>query len=114
MLAESPFCMALATSLDQRSPQRLLVTSALSAKPTSLPISLARSVMPAVHLAGANTARAAPPLPAPRWMWPGSGRFTLMLLAMQPTVLPQPTTPAMVSSFMQFCNETMKPPGARY
>ena len=33
---------------------------------------------------------------------------------MQPTVLPQPTTPAIVSSFMQFCNETMKPPGARY
>ena len=25
---------------------------------------------------------------------------------MQPSVLPQPTTPAMVSSFMQFCNET--------
>ena len=33
---------------------------------------------------------------------------------MQPTVLPQPTTPAIVSSFMQFCSETMKPPGARY
>ena len=30
---------------------------------------------------------------------------------MQPTVLPQPTTPAMVSSFMQFCSETMKPSG---
>jgi len=39
-------------------------------------------------------------------MWPGSGRFTLMLLAMQPSVLPQPTTPAMVYSFMQFCSDT--------
>ena len=33
---------------------------------------------------------------------------------MQPKVLPQPTTPAMVSSFMQFCSETTKPSGARY
>jgi len=37
-----------------------------------------------------------------------------MLLAMQPIVLPQPTTPAIVASFMQFCNETTKPPGAKY
>ena len=33
---------------------------------------------------------------------------------MQPSVLPQPTTPAIVSSFMQFCSETTKPSGARY
>ena len=29
-----------------------------------------------------------------------------MLLAMQPIVLPQPTTSAIVASFMQFCNDT--------
>jgi hypothetical protein len=34
-------------------------------------------------------------------MWPGSGRLTVMLPAMQPSVLPQPTMPAIVSSFMQ-------------
>jgi hypothetical protein len=39
-------------------------------------------------------------------MWPGSGKFTVMLLAMQPSVLPHPTMPAMVSSFMQFCSDT--------
>jgi hypothetical protein len=39
-------------------------------------------------------------------MWPGAGRLTVIRLAMQPTVLPQPTTPATVSSFMQFCSET--------
>ena len=33
---------------------------------------------------------------------------------MAPSVLPQPTTSAIVSSFMQFCRETTKPPGARY
>ena len=33
---------------------------------------------------------------------------------MQPTTRPQPTTPAMVSSFMQFCNDTTKPFGDRY
>src|SRR5882757_5888018 len=37
-----------------------------------------------------------------------------MLLAMQPSVLPQPTMPAMVSSFMQFCSDTTYPSGARY
>ena len=37
-----------------------------------------------------------------------------MLLAMQPSVLPQPTMPAIVSSFMQFCSDTTKPLGARY
>ena len=35
-------------------------------------------------------------------------RYTpdLMLLATQPSVLPQPMMPAIVSSFMQFCSET--------
>jgi hypothetical protein len=47
-------------------------------------------------------------------MWPGSGRLTVIEEAMQPKVLPQPTTEAMVSSFMQFCNDTTKPSGARY
>jgi hypothetical protein len=29
-----------------------------------------------------------------------------MVLAMQPTVRPQPTTPAIVSSLMLFCSDT--------
>src|ERR1700744_796245 len=37
-----------------------------------------------------------------------------MELAMQPTTLPQPTTPAIVASFMQFCSATTKPAGAKY
>ena len=37
-----------------------------------------------------------------------------MELATQPSVLPQPTTLATVSSFMQFCSETTKPSAARY
>ena len=61
-----------------------------------------------------NTVCALPPLPAPRWIRPGSGRLTRIELAMQPSVLPQPTTPAIVSSFMQFCSDTTNPSGARY
>src|SRR5581483_4809172 len=37
-----------------------------------------------------------------------------MELAMQPTTRPQPTTEAIVSSFMQFCSDTTKPFGDRY
>jgi len=36
----------------------------------------------------------------------GSHRSTVIELAMQPSVLPQPTMPAIVSSFMQFCSDT--------
>ena len=36
-----------------------------------------------------------------------------MTLAMHPTVRPQPTTPAMVSSLMQFWSDTTNPSGAR-
>ena len=64
--AESPFCMALATSFDQRSPHRLLVTLALSAMPTSRPTSCARSVMRPCTSPARNTVCAAPRLPAPR------------------------------------------------
>ena len=37
-----------------------------------------------------------------------------MVLAMQPTVLPQPTIFAMRSSLMLFCRDTTNPSGARY
>ena len=47
----------------------------------------------------------------PRRTVPGPVNSTEMRLAMQPTVRLQPTTPATVSSFMQFCRETTKPPG---
>ena len=36
----------------------------------------------------------------------GLGQVDRDAAAMQPSVLPQPTTPAMVSSLMQFCNDT--------
>ena len=114
MQADSPLPMTLATSFDQRSPHRLGVTMALSAVPTRRHTSSARGVLRPCTSPVRNTVCALPPLPAPRWMWPGSGRLTMMELAMQPRVLPQPTTPAIVSSFMQFCSETTKPSGARY
>ena len=44
-----------------------------------------------------------------RRMRPASYRSTEIIEATAPTVRPQPTTPAMVSSFMQFCSETTKP-----
>ena len=87
---------------------------ALSASATSRQISFTRSVTRPCTSPVRNTVCFAPLLPAARRTWPGSHRSTVMELAMQPTVLPQPTTPAMVSSFMQFCNETMKPFGERY
>ena len=106
--------MALVTSFDQRSPHRLVVTRALSDSATSRPISLARSVMRPCTSPTRKTVWAAPHLPAARRTWPGSHRSTVMEQAMAPSVRPQPTMPAMVSSFMQFCSETQKPPGARY
>ena len=74
--AERPLPMTLATSLDQRSPQRLSVTLALSAVPTSRQTSSARGVTRPCTSPARNTVCAAPRLPAPRWMWPGSGRLT--------------------------------------
>ena len=61
-----PFAIVLATSFDQRSPQRLSVTLALSALETSRQISCARSVMRPCTSPVRNTVCAAPPLPAPR------------------------------------------------
>ena len=50
-----------------------------------------------------------------RRTWPGSNSSTpTPPPTTQPTVRPQPTTPAMRSSLMQFCDDTTKPPGARY
>jgi len=46
-------------------------------------------------------------------MRPPSYRSTEIIDATAPTVRPQPTTPAMVSSFMQFCSDTTKPRSAR-
>ena len=47
-------------------------------------------------------------------MRPASYMSTEISEAIMPTVLPQPTMPAMRSSFRQFCSETMKPSGERY
>ena len=55
-----------------------------------------------------------PDLPAARLIWPGACSSTVIELAIDPSVLPQPTMPAIVSSFMQFCSETQYPSGARY
>ena len=112
--ADSPLPITLVTSFDQRSPHRFSVTIALSASETRRQISLTRSVTRPCTSPVRNTVCFVPLLPAARRTWPGSHRSTVIELAMQPTVLPQPTTPAIVSSFMQFCSETMKPPGARY
>src|SRR5690242_12588831 len=50
-----------------------------------------------------------------RRTWPGSNSSTpTPPPTTQPTVRPQPTTPAIRSSLIQFCDDTTKPPGARY
>ena len=50
----------------------------------------------------------------PRWIRPGSCSSTEIVLAMQPTVRPQPTILAMRSSLMQFCSDTTKPSGHKF
>ena len=63
--------------------------------------------MPAVHFAGAKHGVRRPVLAGAAVDMAGlRAGSTVMLLAMQPSVLPQPTMPAMVSSFMQFCSDT--------
>ena len=61
-----------------------------------------------------NTVCLSPPLATVRRMRAGSNMSTEISEATMPTVLPQPTTPAMRSSFRQFCSDTTKPSGARY
>ena len=61
----------------------------------------------AMHLADAEDGVASiADLPAARRTWPGACSSTVIELAIEPNVLPQPTMPAIVSSFMQFCSET--------
>src|SRR6201994_4946832 len=112
--ADRPLPITLVTSFDQRSPHRFSVISALSASPTRRQISFTRSVTRPCTSPVRNTVCRDPLLPAARRTWPGSHRSTVIELAMQPTVLPQPTTPAIVSSFMQFCSETINPLGDKY
>jgi len=104
---ERPFPMTLATSLDQRSPQRCghLCVVGIGDQAGYF---LCTWRDAAVQLAGANTVCLAPCLPVPRWTCPGAGRLTVMQLGMQPSVLPHPATCAMVSSFIQFCNVGVK------
>jgi hypothetical protein len=104
---ERPFPMTLATSLDQRSPQRCGHLGVVGIGDQA-GYFLCTWRDAAVQLAGANTVCLAPCLPVPRWMCPGAGRLTVMQLGMQPSVLPHPATCAMVSSFIQFCNVGVK------
>ena len=106
--------MTLVTSFDQRSPHRFSVTMALSALATRPQTSLARSVMRPCTSPTRNTVWRVPDLPAARRICPGACSSTVIELAIEPSVLPQPTMPAIVSSFMQFCSETQYPSGARY
>jgi hypothetical protein len=92
--------------VDQRSPQMFSVTKALSALARSPQTSLARSVMRPCTSPTRNTVCFEPDLPAARRICPGACNSTVIELAIEPKVLPQPTTPAIVSSFMQFCSET--------
>src|SRR5262245_28486902 len=112
--AETPFAMALTTSFVQRSPQRFCVTLAESESASRRQTSLARSVTRPCTSPTRNTVWPAPLLPEARRTWPGSQSSTVIELAIEPSVLPQPTMPAIVSSLMQFCRETTKAPGARY
>src|SRR5260370_5267079 len=103
---ERPLPITLVTSFDQRSPQKFSVTNALAALARSPQTSLARSVTRPCPSPTRNTVCFEPDLPAARRTCPGACSSTVIELATEPNVLPQPTTPAIVSSFMQFCNET--------
>src|SRR3954467_3550871 len=93
VVADIPLAIALVTSFDQRSPHRLVVASAESAYETRRLISVTRSVMRPCTSPVRNTVCLSPLLPAARRTCPGSHRSTVIELAMQPTTLPQPTTP---------------------
>ena len=112
--ALTPLRIPFTHSFDQRSPQRFVVASAPSMR-ASMPLS-------------SSTRGVTRPCVSPTWMdltlksrgivrrtQPGSYRSTPKLLpTMQPTVRPQPTTRAIVSSLIEFCAETTKPSVARY
>ncbi len=112
--ADTPFFMPFWQSLDQRSPHRLVVVLALSMRPTMSRSSSTRLVRRPWTSPTRNTVCLSPPLATVRRMRAGSNMSTEISEATMPTVLPQPTTPAMRSSFRQFCSDTTKPSGARY
>ena len=111
--AETALRMQFAVSFDQRSPHRLVVTRALSAARSISATSATRAVARPCGSPIRNTVCRSPPRGTARRTWPGSKSSTEMTLAMHPTVRPQPTTPATVSSLMQFWSETTNPSGAR-
>src|ERR1700693_1437415 len=111
--AESPLPMTLVTSFDQRSPQMFSVTKALSALARSPQTSLARSVTRPCTSPTRNTVWRDPDLPAARRICPGACSSTVIELATEPSVLPHPTTPAIVSSFLQFRRGPHYPSGGR-
>ena len=107
MAAETPFFMPFWQSLAQRSPHRLVVVLALSIMATISRSSSTRLVMRPWTSPTRNTVCLSPPLATVRRMRPASYISTEISEATMPTVLPQPTTPAMRSSFRQFCKDTI-------
>jgi hypothetical protein len=82
------------------------VTFTLSTPDTISPSACTRGVMRPCTSPTRNTVRDVPPSGTVRRTRPASWRSTEMVAAIMPTVRPQPTTPAIRSSLMQFWRET--------
>ena len=104
--AETGLRIALTISFDQRSPHRFVVVLELSATATISAISLTRGVMRPCGSPTRKTVWRDPPSATLRWTFAGPTSSTEIVEAMQPTVLPQPTTEAMRSSLIEFCSDT--------
>jgi hypothetical protein len=111
--AVTPFPMPFCTSLLQRSPQRLPVAFELSIFANQETSSSTRPVTRPCGSPTRKTVCLSPPLAMVRLILPDSYRSTEICEATTPSTRPQPTMPAMVSSFRQFCSETTKPCGER-
>ena len=74
-------------------------------------ISLARGDRGLVGSPSANDRR--PRIPLVRSTWPGP-TVAAPIVTTQPMTRSHPTNPAMVSSLIPFCVDTMTPPGARW
>ena len=102
LAAQTPFLIAFATNFDHRSPHRLFVTFALSTVDSNFTISSILGVILPCTSPALNTVCFSPPSGTPRRTVPGPINSTAIFAAIQPVVLPQPTTLAIVSSLIQF------------
>ena len=104
--ADTPLRIPFCVSFDQRSPHRLVTAFALSIAENISTSSRTRLVITPCTSPMRNTVCLSPPFAAVRRMRAASNMSTEITEATTPTVLPQPTMPAIFSSLTQFCKET--------